>query len=435
MRRKLRTALLGCVAGAGLAACSDQPSAVPTIPRTIRVNADVLPTCNINGLKAAVRNYVAASNDPIYDIIRDLSQATSSAAAYDAGMNGLARLALVRGSVDPVLKKTGATAAQGAAAVTGFLACMPVGNVQDGFATNIVSAMGAGGLFEVPVGSGPIFTRGAGTPFWFAQPKAGTWFGLTGKRVMIFGYQIGNYDGNNDPTAGGGFDYNIVPMLTAGQQFPTNNSLLVGVCGDGAISNVRLKHNSTILPEETIVCPASSPPLASVSARNGLDFAAIARKSVGFFLPEPLHAAAFAGITAGGSVSELSPTVPVVVNAALSFQSQPVDGPIKQTLKGSDGTSVKVLVQTTANTPLNNAVVTLEITGNSGLNALFKDPTLPGNGTAIKVTRATNSSGIADFDGIFVTKAGGYTLTATVVWDGEISATPIISNLFNMKNK
>ena len=434
MRRKLRTALLGCVAGAALAACSDQPSAVPTVRRAIGVNANVtLPPCNINGLKAAVRDYVAASNDPIYDIIRDLSQATTQAAAYDAGMNGLARLALVRGSVDPVLKKTGATAAQGAAAVGGFLACTPGGEtVQDGFATNIVAAMGAGGLFEVPEGSGPIFTRGGGTPFWFAQPKAGTWFGLTGKRVMIFGYPIPNIDGNNDPAAGGGLDYNIVPLLATGQQFPTNNRLLVGVCGSETVSNVRLKHKITILPQETIVCPLSSPPLASVSARNGLDFAAIARKSVGFFLPEPLHAAVFAGITAGGSVSELSPTVPVVVNATQSFQSQPVGGPIKQTLKGSDGTSVKVLVQTTANTPLNNAVVTLEITGNSGLNALFKDGSGP---AAITVTRTTNASGIADFAGIFVTKAGGYTLTATVVWDGAISATPKISNLFNMQNK
>ena len=50
------------------------------------------------------------------------------------------------------------------------------------------------------------------------------------------------------------------------------------------------------------------------------------------------------------------------------------------------------------------------------------------------VTRTTNASGVADFSGVSVTKAGGYRLTATGSFDGVVGQ-PVTSNLFNIKNK
>jgi hypothetical protein len=453
MRRELRTALLVGAACAGLAACSDQTSVAPVVARVPRVNADQLPVCNYTTLNSALRNYVASQRDAIYDYVKALQQATTTTDAYDAGMNALAELAAIR--LDPLRKRSSGTPTDGGAAATGILACMPqtlVGVVQTDFATNIVSAMGAGGLFEVPAftSTAAIFSSGApiGSPFWYAQPKgSATWGSLTGRRELVFGYKISNIPNSTDPLAStqlGGFDYNTVPMLgNAGlpAQFSDQRQVLIGVCGLGG-DVIRLKHNASILLDETITtCPENSPSIAALSTSNRFDFAALARRTADLFMPQPLYAATmlFGGVTSGGSVNDMSPAAPVTVNVTLSFQSQPVGGPISQTLKGTDGVSVKVLVKTAApgNSPLEHAFVRLEITGNSGLNALFYDPTLPAPGKAIYVTRETDVNGIADFAGIKITKAGGYTLTASVDFDG-ILGTPVISNggnVFNMTNK
>ena len=169
MRSKLRALLAVTVVGAALTACSDQPTSVPVVPRVTGFTTDVLPACNFTALRDAVRNYADVSgNDVIFEYIRDMSTD-----AYGQGMNGLARIADIRANGP---KKAGAGATEAAAAVTAFLACMPVGAVQDGFAQNIVAALGPGGLFEVPTtsSSNAIYSRGeTGSYFWAAQPDAG----------------------------------------------------------------------------------------------------------------------------------------------------------------------------------------------------------------------------------------------------------------------
>jgi hypothetical protein len=434
MRHELRFVFTLAAASVALSACNDQSASAPTIPRGVHVNADVLPACNFTQLKSDVRNYVASGNDPIYDIIRDLQQATTLDAAYTFGMQGLARLATVRSQVSPVLKKTGATAVQGGAAVVDFLACMPVGEVQAGFETNIVKAMGIGGMFEVPLEAEVVYSRGK-TPFWYSVPKTGNWGDLLGKRVMVFGYEISNIPGNSDGVVGGGaFDFNTVPMLATGQTF--GNPVLLGACGIAG-ANARFKHVNSILVNETIDCLGSAPSLASLSTNSQFNFASFARRSINLFAPQPLYAATSFSLGIGGGVDSYSPGAVVTVIVTLSFQSQPVGGPISEPLNGTDGTSVKVLVTTPAGSLLEHAFVKLEVTGNSGLNALFYDPTLPSPGTSAFVTRETNANGIADFTGVRLTKAGGYTLTASVDFD-DIQGTPIISNngsVFNMTNK
>src|SRR5262249_16362633 len=145
-----------------------------------------------------------------------------------------------------VLKKAGATAAQGGAAATDFFRCMPVGPVQGNFQANIAKAMDVGGLFEVPLESStdPVFSRGH-TPFWYAKPETGTWGQLIGKRIALFGYEIGNIPANADPLVGpNGFDFNSVPMLGTGQIFA--NDVLLGACGVTG-TNARFKHENSIL--------------------------------------------------------------------------------------------------------------------------------------------------------------------------------------------
>jgi hypothetical protein len=426
MRRELRALLAISAAGAGLAACSDQPTSAPFVPRMAGVNADVLPACDFTTLRDAVRTYADVNgSDVIFDYIRDMSTDP-----YGQGMNGLARLAEIR-AVGP--KKAGVTAAQGAAAVTAFLACMPVGAVQTDFATNIVTAFGAGGMFEVPTTTSisPIFSRGepANTQFWAAKPSGATtkWSDLTGGvRYLVFGYKINN---------GTGFDYNVVPMLGQGtlpNKMPATftGSLLVGACGTFA-SNVRVKHVNEVLFDQSMGFCAEqgdSPPLAALSTGLGANFASLVRRSLSVFAPQPLYAAFGGGV--GGAVSELSPTTLPSVAPKIEYAPQPANNK-----SVGDVLGIKVRVYTGATwlsgDPLNNAEVTLTVTGNSGQNAILLNTT---TNTSCSFAKRTTINGVADFSDIAVTKSGGYTLTAEATWD-NLPAAATLSNLFNVKNK
>jgi hypothetical protein len=411
----LRMAFTVGAASAALTACTDQPTSVPAVRHVAGVSAYVLPACNFTTLRDAVRAYVGVNgSDSIYTYIRDMS-----IAPYEHGMNGLARLAQIRADGP---KASGATAAQGAAAVMAFLACMPVDTVQDGFATNIVSAMGPGGMFEVPTTSSTdaVYSRGeTGAYYWAAKPDSGdTWGGLSnGQRFLVFGYEINNETG---------FDYNVIPMLGhAGMPPQFADSLVIGACGtfDSAI---RVNHDGEILFDENMlpVCAPGAPTLASLSSGFGGHVASVVRRSLSVFAPQP--AFAFGG-GVGGAVSELSPTTLPTVTPAIAYTQQPLPTPLV-------GQPLGVMVSVFSGaTPLKDAQVTLTITGNSGLNALFLDPEPDPEVRCHFVTRSTDKDGVADFSDVPLLKAGGYTLTASAVFDG-LQATPVPSDPINVKN-
>lgn len=415
MQRVLRAFLAFGVAAAGLAACSDQPTSAPIVPQVAGINADELPTCSFTTLRDAVRNYAdVPGSDSIYNYIRDMADFP-----YEQGMNGLARLAEIRANGPKV---PGAGATEGAAAVTAFLACMSVGTVQNDFATNIVSAMGPGGMFEVPTitSTNAIYSRGETGPyFWAAKPDNGNAWGFlsNNQRFLVFGYEINNQTG---------FDYNVIPMLgLAGMPSQFADSLVVGACGtfDSAI---RVNHDGEILFDEDMLstCATTAPPLASLSSGLGGDLASLVRKSLSVFAPQP----AFAwGGGVGGAVSELSPTTLPTVTPTITYTPQPLPTPVVGQPLG-----VKVSVFS-GSLPLRNAQVTLTITGNSGLNALFLNPYVTPPVRCYYVTRPTDQYGVADFSLVALLKAGGYTLTAAAVFDG-LNAQPVPSNAINVKN-
>ena len=166
-------------------------------------------------------------------------------------------------------------------------------------------------------------------------------------------------------------------------------------------------------------------------ARLALNPLSLARRAVGFFAPRSLEAA-FAGGSVGGAVSELSPSAVIDMQAVtFDFDLVVKDGDKSSPLQGADGGSVKVSAGTLNGSALGAAIVTLEIAGNNGKNALFKDGSAAPSAT---VTRVTGANGVADFAGVSVTKAGGYRLTATGSFDG-VAGQPKVSNLFNIKNK
>lgn len=417
MQRNFRTLFAIAVAGAGLAACSDEPTSAPVVPRLTGINADQLAACNTTTLKDAVRAYADVSgNDSIFTYIRNMDTD-----AYNQGMNGLARIAQIRASGP---KKAGAGAAEAAAAVKGFLACIPVDSVPDGFAANIVSAMGAGGMFEVPTteSSEPVFSRGEaeGTKYWAAKPADGaTWGSLTGRRYVVWGYEI------NDQT---GFDYNVWPALgsqTMPSQFAT--PLIIGACGSFGTA-VRVLHVQDVLFDLSMgFCLTNSPSLALRPSSFGSDLAMFVRQGLNLFAPQSVYA--FGG-GVGGAVSELSPANLPTVAPKLEYAPQPATN---KSVSNPLGIMVRVYTGATWATgnPLNNADVTLTVTGNSGKDAILLDTT---TGQSCYQFTRTSENGVADFSDIAVTKAGGYTLTAEATWD-NLPAGATLSNLFNVKNK
>ena len=104
-------------------------------------------------------------------------------------------------------------------------------------------------------------------------------------------------------------------------------------------------------------------------------------------------------------------------------------------LQGTDGNPVTVNVTTKGGTPLAGVIVTLAVSGNSSVIAYFSDKGAPAQPT---VQRTTDANGVATFDGVTLTKAGGYTLVATGTFDSGLNALTspgVISNAFNIQNK
>lgn len=429
MHRALqRTALVAGVALA-LAACSDDGTRTAPLAPQAAVHREITPllTCDFTALRAAASAYVSSPRDPIFNLIDDVQHYANignTTAVYNVGMNGLARLAVVRGTAQ---QKPGSTSAQGAAVAIGFLGCMNVGPIPDNLLPNLVKAMDRGGLFEVPGSTplpksqtAPVYSRGE-TPFWAAQPLPGqTWTNTSSKRFLIFGFKtaFGLPQGNLDPLIGPtGFDFRTMPTIgTGASQIVLVRPMVIGSCGLGG-TTVRYKHIETILADIPPTCPAGTPPFTTASQSAAL-FAAplsLARSALQSLAPKPLHAAAFFAIgRVGGAVSELSPSGAIdVVSAVPRFVSQPANGAVNQAIPGSNGV-IRVQLTSLAGTPLPGATVTIQV--------------IPSPGTApLTFTAKTDHDGLARFPAIRIGAPGSYTLQASGNFDGI--AGPTVSSV------
>jgi len=298
---------------------------------------------------------------------------------------------------------------------------------------DIITAMGSGGLFEVPAGSTPVYSRGE-TPFWGAQPETGaTWASSTNKRFLLYGFKI-QYDKNvggvldpvlNTATSLNGFDYKTLPVIgtTTTSLAAFNPPVTIGACDLAAPSSARIYHNGAVLAGKTLACPSPAPVLASMDATVGgfASVAWLARKALGAFTPQPLNATALV-VGIGGGRGELSPTAAVVASISATFQSQPTNGFVNKVIPGTSG-PVSVLVKSDKGYLYNKIQVTISVANNSGTNVV------PSGAVA-----TTGADGIATFPDLMVNKAGGYTLTATTSLDAGLGGSKV-SALFNVQNK
>lgn len=449
MRRWMRAGLI-VPAATIAAACSDSPTASLTAPVTppSRPNAAALAlTCDIGAMKTLADTYAASPNDPLYGFIQGLFPVQYHGLRQETteiAFDGLARLAAMRGTS---AQKAGATGATFDALTKGFLGCIET-YITDGIPANfsVAGALGPGWLFEVRGDDSQdgattgAYARGSSPSYWAAEPESGRTWGnslvvhaptttAVTNRVLLYGHVLTDY-ATLDPKVGSAFELATVPTIASGV-LDLVPSIHIGLCNVDLNETTRVQHIVTVLPSAGLTC--ATPPVFALGAPtfSTTNALAMAKKAASFFLPQNAYAAMFVG-SVGGAVSELSPSAVInMQGVALNFTLAVADGNKSDPLADPNGGPLKVTLKTVNGSPLISGTVTLEISGNHGKNALFKDGK---GGPVTTVTRTTDANGVATFDGVSVTKAGGYRITATGNFDG-VDGTPVTSNLFNIKNK
>ncbi len=437
MRHQYIVSLLTAASVTVLAACGETPTSSrnPRVARATTTSSLAL-TCDINALKSNARAYASSNQDPLYTIIGDLQQLVKKGpteAGTDKAFDGLARLAAMRGTTAQLSTASGTTFN---ALTLGFLGCMESyisSNVPGEF--SVARALDPGFMYEVRGGASDAtagaYERGE-SPYWAAEAPQGWTVASTSvtKRFLIYGYRLTDFL-TNDPQVGSAFEVSTIPTIASGT-LVLGSPLTIGECEVDVINTLRLQHMSSILKETDLAC-AGAPAFASAASSlhpSGAAPLRFVQRALEFFGPKPLNAMIIGSV--GGAGSVLSPFAVVdMQNVGFVVLSPVASGVVSQPLAGVDGSPVQVRVQTLGGTPLDGATVTLGIAGNSSSIAYFRDGDAAPSAT---VSRITANGGIATFDNVYLTKAGGYTLSVGGAFDG-VDGVLTLSNLFNMQNK
>ena len=451
MRNKLAAAATICAASLVASACSDRSAPSPTAPaattpRTIVTT--VVPfnalACDFTALKADARDYAASNKDVLFTIIGDLQglvKTGPTAPGTDKVFDGLARLAVMRGSAS--LQKSTATGAMFDRLTRRFLGCAEAYVIAGAPPQDFTGAVGPNWMYEVRGkpnvdSEAGAYERGATGAYWAAEAGGATWgatlvvgapAGTTATdRALVFGYRTTFF--TNDPKSGSAFEHFTIPAIGNGGYLTVSPGLKIGLCNVDVNSTLRVQHISTVLPLQPLACTAPATFAAAGTSSSLMLASSFVKKAVSFFAPTTAYA--FAAGSVGGAVSELSPSAVIdMQQVILAYKFSIVDGRNTVPLQGTDGGPVKVVVSTKGGTTLPNVMVTLAVAGNNSVIAYFSD-----NGAAptAMVQRTTDANGVATFDGVTLTKAGGYQLVATGTFDG-VAGQPKISNSFNIQNK
>ena len=408
--RTLKCFVAACGVAAAMACTDDRAAINPTMPPT-RVSADLAaPGCDFNAMKQHAKGYFLAGNDPVYTLIQDwsaLNKTTDAAAFKQKGFDILAYVGSVAGNSAVV-----GAASAGDLFVDDVLVCL-------GFPTNVdfTGALGPNGMFAVPVGSAAVISRG--TPVYGVEPTTASWAVSSGQALFLLYGGPRDYSFSNEPAAlnatTGAYDLNTIPA-----HLTFSPPIRGGTCTEVADANTVLQHENEILTGETLnFC-------ATITSSRGTERGvfALARRLSDWFTPRPAYAAAtmLAVKPPGGSLGGLSPIGPVVVNAAtvkLAFVVQPSNGTINKDIKPP----IVVSAVTANGTPLDGVQITLTVLNNQGVPIQVS-----GN------VATTTAGGLATYEHLQTTKAGGYTMLASGSIFGTATKT-VTSVLFNVQGK
>jgi len=440
MTNKLAALVSVFAASLVASACSDKPVREPTAPKLGAPNLTTsLPPaiCDLTALRSYAKDYAASGKDPLNTVIGDLSKEFNrngiSSRTTSLAFDGLARLAVMRGnsglqkSTDPVQQAFDGL-------VKGFVGCMEASIRQTAVEEDFAPAVGPGWLFDVRGGSADLTSgvyqtgAGVGNPFWAAEPVT-----KPSSRFLIYAKPSGFLA--LPGRFGSAVEINTIPTIASGLLTVTLN---IGLCnaGTGDLSKTgdRLNHNNKIVAFKELACTAQTASAAS----NVLSPRSLARAALEFFSPRPAYAAALVAGSVGGAVSELSPAAIYDLSGVALSGLDSIAGDIisndLHVVASKGGGPVTVVAKEGANL-LEGMPVVMSILGNSSSIAFFTDSQSDTPKKAVAtVTRFTDANGVANFQGVKLTKAGGYTLVLQVGIDSFLGAS-VNSNAFNMKNK
>lgn len=412
--------------------------------------------CDFTALRADARGYARTGGDLLFTIINELQDAKNArrpvaGVVDDKVFDGLARMAAIRGTSD---QKTGVDD-QGVIfnnLVHRFLGCASADVRANVLEADFAGALGDGWMFEVrgknsdPVGprddpTGVAYQRGAaGAKYWWGvEPTAASWNAAItaaaplAKRVLVYGYPT---DFFTIPGAlGTSFDTRTVPRI-AKDVFGL--AVKVGLCVYDAedpetliTPTQRVNHDHTFYQKLTLTCGTDAPTYIAAGAPSPLN--SLTQYALSLFSPKPAYAATvFFGGSIAAAPSELSPSAVYDLGLAnLAFNDRTIkDTRVNTELKTESGDVLKVIATGPGDKVLPDIDIKLEIAGNESTISFFK----VGSATSYFVSRKTNASGVASFDGVGVTKAGGYTLSAKID-AGGYTGPAILTYSFNVQNK
>jgi len=465
--RSLRTALALALASAALVACSDQPASAPTdpsrprvsIPAAVNGDALIVSACtDFTQLKSDSRAFAAKSNDVLLSIAGDLQSEVGkrgrTRTATNLVLDGLTRIAAIRGTAD---QNPDITALVFNSLVHGWLSCAGADFLANAEEPNPTPTSDGVGGFGPALGSHWVFeVRGrtstdgayerdkpaaATGMFWAAEPGAADWGSSIGgslnlDRVFIYGYQISN---DVIPAKfGSSFEHRTIPKISS----TFTLSAKIGLCGLDAQSGRRVDHDNVFLPLVTsFQCTQPADILASSSsaiyAFQSLNPISLAQRAFAFLAPQALHAA---GGVVGSRPATLSPSSVYDLGLyQLGDLGTIADGRTSKPLQLTTGGAVTVHVTVSGTDAPAGTPVTVSVVGNSSSIAFFKDGSK--GSPAPTVTRLVGAGGVASFDNVFLTKAGGYQVAFRVALPNGNGGfdfqgpNVITSNSFNYQGK
>jgi hypothetical protein len=279
------------------------------------------------------------------------------------------------------------------------------------------------------------------------------------KRFLIYGFPVTDFLSSLTGVASR-FELRTIPRIcntvatdnifdcTASTTTEFGISLKVGLCFNPTpdLTALRVNHANVFLPKASLNCGGSTDPtpITVASASEGFGamntFAMAAKRVAGFFAPQTAYAA-FIGGGLSGAVKDLSPSAvydlsKITLTAVDTFVK---DGNNSSDLAttGSEGViTVRANELTSTGPALANVPVVLTVVGNSSTIAYFNDLITVENPepVLVSVTRYTDANGIAKFNKVRLTKAGGYQLRMQVAFDGFAGAF-VLTNNFTIQNK
>jgi hypothetical protein len=263
------------------------------------------------------------------------------------------------------------------------------------------------------------------------------------KRFLVYGTPGAGLLENDDRITA--IDLHTIPLVANGLTFST----VVGSCGvdipgPGDPGGVRANHAGVFGSYVEPVCARGSGFGTALAQQSSFGPATLARRAIDFFAPQPLYAAmAFYAGGVGLGAEGVSPfAIYDLTDVALDSLGTIVNGSNTQPLKAVNlnvayGDTVVVKASSVSDDePLVGVPIRMAIEGNSSSIAFFR----VGAADSVTVTRTTGPDGYARFDGVVLTKAGGYTLNFRVFFDDQnvtdvVGAQVVLSNSFQIQNK